>query len=582
MSIRVPKPRPGCDIRSLPLTPAQAFLLSRIDGTLADRDLAAMTGLPSSAVDEALQRLHDLGAIDLPGAAAPPPPPQARRPPSAPAVEAARAPAPPGPAERTAPRAEPRPSRPEALPPRPSRPEAPPRAEAPSPPRVEAGPAYDPAELAEEVEISPEKRRRILDLFYRLDQITHYELLGVAETADKKQIKAAYYALAPEFHPDSYFRKQLGSFKQRIEAIFTQVTLAHDVLTSKSRRPEYDEYLAQTRKNQTMAALIEQSPRELASITSAVDEPAQAIAAPEPLRAAPPAPPAPPTPPAPPPQRSPPAPAESPPPEKKSSSPAMPATPAISDKERREILARKLGGALRRPSSMSMQAVRVTPSGGTARAQPEGAGAAGDGGPSPESVRAAESLKERYDTARAEALRAQIERYLAVGRGALEREDYASAANAYRIAASLAPDDQEIQRMCGEVQRRAAASLADGYLKQAQYEENNERWEDAALSYAKVCAGRPDEARPHERAAFAMLKAGGSTRRAVEFARRAVELAPEAPEMRLTLARAYAVAGLEKSASGEISRAAELAKSDAKMRELVAQTRDQIRQGKPV
>jgi hypothetical protein len=61
-----------------------------------------------------------------------------------------------------------------------------------------------------------------------------------------------------------------------------------------------------------------------------------------------------------------------------------------------------------------------------------------------------------------------------------------------------------------------------------------------------------------------------------------VELAPEAPEMRLTLARAYAVAGLEKSASGEISRAAELAKSDAKLRELVAQARDQIRHGKPV
>jgi predicted Zn-dependent protease len=68
----------------------------------------------------------------------------------------------------------------------------------------------------------------------------------------------------------------------------------------------------------------------------------------------------------------------------------------------------------------------------------------------------------------------------------------------------------------------------------------------------------------------------------VEFARRAVELAPEAPEHRLTLARAYAAAGLAKSASGEIARAAELARNDAKMRELVAQVREQARHGKLV
>ena len=42
----------------------------------------------------------------------------------------------------------------------------------------------------------------------------------------KKEIKAAYYRMAPEFHPDRWFRRELGSFKSRLEAIFTRITEA--------------------------------------------------------------------------------------------------------------------------------------------------------------------------------------------------------------------------------------------------------------------------------------------------------------------------------------------------------------------
>src|SRR4029079_14543218 len=101
--------------------------------------------------------------------------------------------------------------------------------------RLKSMPLYDPAELDEDAEFEPKKRRLILDLFHQLEERTHYEILGVAEQADKKQIKAAYYALAPAFHPDKYFRKRLGSYKTKIEAIFNRITLAHDVLTSKQR-----------------------------------------------------------------------------------------------------------------------------------------------------------------------------------------------------------------------------------------------------------------------------------------------------------------------------------------------------------
>ncbi|WP_437309727.1 DnaJ domain-containing protein [Sorangium sp. So ce388] len=505
--------------------------------------------------------------------------------------------------------------------------------------QVESPPLYDPAELDEPVELTSERKRRILDLYYRLEDLSYYALLGVSDQADKKQIKSAYYLLAPEFHPDTYFRKQLGSYKQKIEAIFTRITLAHDTLTSRQRRAEYDTYLEQTHKNRAMAALIEQTPRDIATITTAVDATVRAAfadprdvaaspgryssdrppeaqgAAASSARAASPAPAshersaadvggaaarpaaatapvatAPVTPAA---ARSAAAPAPVAPAAARSAAAPAPAAPAPSApgtpiaKDRRETFARKLTAGLRRapavaPSAAPVAASPAAPAAAGAAAtvtMPKGPGAVR----SPESMRAVEVLKARYDNALSEALRNQIARHSEAARVALERNDHAGAANAYRIAASLAPDDPELQKLSADVQRLAAVTLAEGYLKQANYEAQTGRWFDAALSYAKVCNGRPDDAGAHERAAYATLQSGENTRRAVEFARRAVELVPASVEYRLTLALAYSAAGLAKSASGELDRAAELAGNDARLRGLVAQAREQAkRYGKQV
>ncbi|WP_437899630.1 DnaJ domain-containing protein [Sorangium sp. So ce124] len=602
MTLRVPRPKPGYDLKSLPLKPAEAFLLSRIDGVLTDRDLSLITGMSHGDTVEALRRLRDLGAILLDGEPSGQPPPRdaARR---AAAVDP----------EKTMPSgSEAAPLGRDAL------------------QHMESLPLYDPAELDEPVELAPDRKRRILDLYYRLEDLSYYALLGVADQADKKQIKSAYYQLAPEFHPDTYFRKQLGSYKPKIEAIFTRITLAHDTLTSKQRRAEYDAYLEQTHKNRTMAALIEQTPRDIATITTAVDATVRAaFADPRDMGASPgrysserapaeqgasaassgAAAPVQPSP-APPAGGSPDnggAPA-------RSAAPPSPVAPAPTAKDRRETFARKLTGGLRRhppgaPSASATAASGAAPAPAAATAAPRAATppaastvapgtavapAASAGAPaappktpsgvrSPESIRAVEALKARYENARNDALRSQIARYSEVARAALERSEFASAANAYRIAASLAPEDAELQRASAEVERLAAVALADGYLKQAEYEAQNGRWVDAALSYVKVCNGRPDDAGAHERVAYATLQAGESTRRAVEFARRAVELVPASVEYRLTLALSYAAAGLAKSAAGELERAAELAGNDGRLRGLVAQAREQAKQqGKQV
>lgn len=390
-------------------------------------------------------------------------------------------------------------------------------------------PAYDPVDLAEEVDLEPERKHRILELFAVLDDLSYYDLLGIAGDADKKQVKAAYYKLAPEFHPDSYFRKNLGSYKAKIEAIFTRITLAHDVLSAKQRRAEYDAYLAQSVQNRSIAEALSDTEAELRAVEEAIEQSARSLT---------------PTPP-----------------------PAASERPALRPDERRAILARKLAG-------QSFGRLLGRPRDGAPLSQaPSPPPPPVD---TPEAKRAAaEALRVRYEVAKAEAVRGRVAAFKRLAEEAITLQDFAKAANAYRVAAHLAPEDAALQARCEEVKKLAAAALSDGYLKQARYEENDGRWAEASLSYSRAVEGRPDDAFAHERAAVALIKAGGSARRAVELARRAVELQPRGPENRITLARAYIAAGFAVSALAELDRALASGPLDAHQKQIVAELRDQ-------
>jgi curved DNA-binding protein CbpA len=95
-------------------------------------------------------------------------------------------------------------------------------------------------ELSEEVDLDPETRRYVLDLYDRIHALTHYEVLGVPRTADKKTIKRTYFRLAGLLHPDRYFSKKLGSYKPKMEAVFARATEAFDVLSAADKRAKYD------------------------------------------------------------------------------------------------------------------------------------------------------------------------------------------------------------------------------------------------------------------------------------------------------------------------------------------------------
>src|SRR5689334_19489884 len=96
-----------------------------------------------------------------------------------------------------------------------------------------------------ELELDEEVRRYVKDVSAKLDTLTLYELLGVAPNADAKTIKRAYFRLATLVHPDRYFKKNIGSYKPKLEAVFQRIHKAYEILTSKERREDYDAYLAE-------------------------------------------------------------------------------------------------------------------------------------------------------------------------------------------------------------------------------------------------------------------------------------------------------------------------------------------------
>jgi curved DNA-binding protein CbpA len=465
MAEKVPRLIPGVDIKKLKLDPMDGFVMTRIDGKLGPRDLARETGLPDFSVARALEKLEKLGVIQIIDPSAPPPPPA---PPSQP-VQAER--------KSTVAKFD------EGL----------------------LAPKYDPKELEEVADLPIEQKKRILDFFYRLDDLDHYTLLGITAEADKKGIKRAYFELAALFHPDRYFKKQLGSFKSKMEALFNRVTEAHDTLVDPKARAEYDSYLAEVATTRGMEAMLERAMAESGQTAAATPAPE---AAPEPppavtISAAPP--------------------------------PAPPSQPAALSPEdlqrRKDALARRLTGGNRPFQVPSQPAEKPNPLRFSSSQDAIGA------------------LKRRYEDRVETATQAHAQRYVQAAEDALAKNDLVAASSALNIAVKFAPDDVDLAIRAQEVKNLAEKMLSESYQKQAIYEEREGHWTEAARSWQKVARLKNDDATIHERAANAILRsAEGDLHAAAEHAKQAITLEPSAIGNHITLVEVYLKAGLTASA----------------------------------
>lgn len=106
--------------------------------------------------------------------------------------------------------------------------------------RLDDGSAVAPALLAEGRDLPEETKARIVRLHRRLRKLEPHELLGVPADADTATIKRAFAAASKELHPDRYFGKDLGSYREKLAQIFARITEAVQALqkASKAKPPK--------------------------------------------------------------------------------------------------------------------------------------------------------------------------------------------------------------------------------------------------------------------------------------------------------------------------------------------------------
>lgn len=504
----------------------EAFVLSRVDGRTSDAEIALVTGLGVADVTELLRRLDDLGAVTYGQITTP-----ASGTKQAPVGGLLGASG-----SGTHPRVE-----------APLITDASDASDASDTPLITESPptAYDPAELDEPADIPQTRKRTILDLHHKLDAMSHYELLGVSPTANKKAVKSAYFGVVSTFHPDKYYGKSLGSFKPKLERIFQRVTQAHDTLTQPKLREEYDRFLESQLATRALDIVADPASAlpEVDEIFREMEREARLAATASPSSPPPAGPPGAPlaqgglTPSAVPGGAVVNVPGSSPPVES-----AVRQRISMTPEERRRALARKLGGSIPAPAVRAPQPVESAPAPSAREA-------------------AADSLKQRYEAHLTRARDDRLKRYIQAADDAVAAKNMVAATNALRIAVSLAPENVALAERFETIERQAAASLADQYIEQAKYEERRGEFALAAQGYERALRGRPS-AQLHERAAHCFLETRGDPKKASDHARKAVEMAPREVAYRITLSRVYARAGMEQSALGELERARTLDPSD--------------------
>lgn len=76
-----------------------------------------------------------------------------------------------------------------------------------------------------------------------LDRYSYYQLLRVAQDATPAAIRAAFYQMSGQIHPDRYRAIPDPALRDKLEIIYARITEAYRVLSAPDKRALYDQGL---------------------------------------------------------------------------------------------------------------------------------------------------------------------------------------------------------------------------------------------------------------------------------------------------------------------------------------------------
>jgi curved DNA-binding protein CbpA len=85
--------------------------------------------------------------------------------------------------------------------------------------------------------------------------VSLYQLLAVAPDSDAATIRRAYLDRSRRYHPDAWYRKNVGEFGALLSRAFQKLSAAYQVLSDEDARSQYDEKLKQRLSQRDRQAL---------------------------------------------------------------------------------------------------------------------------------------------------------------------------------------------------------------------------------------------------------------------------------------------------------------------------------------
>jgi len=89
-------------------------------------------------------------------------------------------------------------------------------------------------------------QREIREFARSLPKLTYYDVLGVSREAEPADIRDAFFQRSKTYHPDRYFKKELGPYAELLNEVYKRIVAAHDVLRDSKLRGAYDRSLTPT------------------------------------------------------------------------------------------------------------------------------------------------------------------------------------------------------------------------------------------------------------------------------------------------------------------------------------------------
>jgi DnaJ-class molecular chaperone len=88
----------------------------------------------------------------------------------------------------------------------------------------------------------------VQQIWGKLDQLSYFDLLGLPSGATVQEVRAAFYRMSHDLHPDRYHRMDNRELRDRLESIYARMCEGYRVLTTAEKRTAYMRALGEGRK----------------------------------------------------------------------------------------------------------------------------------------------------------------------------------------------------------------------------------------------------------------------------------------------------------------------------------------------